>query len=270
MILPRSYLFVPGDRPERFLKALASGAHQVVIDLEDAVNPDAKEVARAALRDWLADAAPGTRVCVRVNGAQTEWHDDDLALAALPAVQSVMLPKTESASMVRAVKARLSACQPLLALVESVSGVLALREIVQSGMVARVAFGSVDFCTDAGMQDLDGALDAVRTAIVLESRYAGLPAPIDGVSTAIAEVDSILSDVTRARALGFGAKLCIHPKQVPSVNAGFLPSTIERTWAKRVVEAIAAGAHGAIAVDGKLIDKPLIDQARTILAQPEA
>jgi citrate lyase subunit beta/citryl-CoA lyase len=267
---PRSYLFVPADRPERFAKALASGADEVVIDLEDAVNPQDKERASAGLRSWLEAAAPGTGVCVRVNGTQTAWHAEDLALAALPAVRAIMLPKTESKAMVKAVRAGMRADQALIGLVESVAGILALREIAQSGAVARLAFGSVDFCTDAGMQDTDGSLLAVRTALTLESRFGGLPAPVDGVSVSIADADLIGRDVRQARALGFGAKLCIHPRQVEVVNAGFLPSAQERDWANRVMAAAAAGGHGAIAVDGKLIDKPLIEQARGILKQPLA
>ncbi|WP_153955414.1 HpcH/HpaI aldolase/citrate lyase family protein [Cupriavidus necator] len=269
MNLPRSYLFVPGDRPERFQKALASGAGQVIIDLEDAVNPEAKVDARAALRNWLETAAPVPGVCIRVNGTATNWHDEDLALASLPAVQAVILPKTESAAQVRAVRDRLAANQTLIALVESVAGILALREIAQSRAVGRIAFGSVDFCTDAGMQDLDGALNAVRTAIVLESRHACLPAPIDGVSTAIGDPDTVLTEATRARATGFGAKLCIHPSQVAPSNEGFLPTAAERLWARRVIDAIEGNTFGAIAVDGKLIDKPLIQSAHTILAQPK-
>ncbi|MRS98885.1 CoA ester lyase [Ralstonia pickettii] len=267
---PRSYLFVPADRPERFGKALASGADEVVIDLEDAVNPQDKVAARAGLKAWL-EAAPGeSKVCVRVNGTATAWHAEDLALAALPAVRSIMLPKAESAAMVLAVRQSMAAGRALVGLVESVSGVLALREIAQSGAVARLAFGSVDFCIDAGMQDEESALDAVRIAFTLESRLAGLAAPVDGVSVSLDDAGQISADTRRARALGFSAKLCIHPKQVAPVNAGFLPTEKERDWAARVVNAIEAGGRGAIAVDGKLIDKPLILLARRLLSQPVA
>lgn len=267
---PRSYLFVPADRPERFGKALASGADAVVIDLEDAVNPQDKATARAGLKAWLETAPAGTKVCVRVNGTATDWHADDLGLAALPAVHAIMLPKTESAAMVGGVREGMTPGQALVGLVESVAGVLALREIAQSGAVARLAFGSVDFCTDAGMQDEDGVLDPVRTAFTLESRLAGLGAPVDGVSVSLDDAAQIAADARRARQLGFGAKLCIHPKQVAPVNAGFLPTEQERDWATRVMSAMETGGRGAIAVGGKLIDKPLVLLARRILSQPAA
>jgi citrate lyase subunit beta/citryl-CoA lyase len=270
MTIPRSYLFVPGDRPERFDKALASGADEIIIDLEDAVAPQAKAAARAHVAEWLAGHGKGRTICLRVNGAQTEWHDADMGLTASPTIGAVMLPKAESATTLMDVKKRLQASQRLIALIESVAGILSLRAIAHSGAVERIAFGSVDFCTDAGMQDRFGALDSIRAAIALESRFARLEAPIDGVSTALDDAETLATDVARARALGFGAKLCIHPKQVAIVNRGFLPSAQEREWALKVVEAIERQPHGAVAVDGKLIDKPLVEQARLILAQPAA
>lgn len=262
----RSYLFVPADRPERFTKALSSGAGRVVIDLEDAVATAAKETARETLRSWLQAAPAGTVVCVRVNGTMTDWHDADMSLAALPAVDGIMLPKADGGAMAGQVRARMRDEQNLIALVETVGGILALRDLVCSGAVARVAFGSVDFCVDAGMRDTAGALDAVRTMLVLESRHAGLPPPIDGVSTSLDDATQIRAEVDRARALGFGAKLCIHPAQVAPVNAGFLPSADELAWASRVLDAMQSAGHGAIAVDGKLVDKPLVDLARRIVA----
>lgn len=270
MTSARSYLFVPGDRPERFDKALASGADEIVIDLEDAVAPQAKASARAHVAEWLARHGPGAPICLRVNGIQTEWHDADMALAASHAIRAVMLPKAESAEALIAVKTRLHASQRLIALVETVAAILSLRAIAQSGAIERIAFGSVDFCTDARMQDRFGALDSIRAAIALESRFAGLVSPIDGVSTGLDDADALATDVARARALGFSAKLCIHPKQVAGVNRHFLPSAQEREWALKVMAASENQLHGAVAVDGRLIDKPLVEQARLILAQPAA
>lgn len=266
----RSYLFVPADRPERFVKALNSGAGRVVIDLEDAVGTAVKEAARETLRAWLATAPAGTATCVRVNGTQTDWHEADMALADFPAVHDIMLPKADGASMVKAVRQRMRTGQSLIALVETVGGILSLRETAATGAVSRFAFGSVDFCIDAGMLDVGGSLDAVRTMLVLESRYARLPAPVDGVSTSLNDAVQVRAEADRARALGFGAKLCIHPTQVAPVNAGFLPSSAELEWAGRVLAAIENAGHGAIAVDGKLVDKPLVELAHRIVAQSDA
>jgi citrate lyase subunit beta / citryl-CoA lyase len=265
----RSYLFVPGDRPERFEKALASGTDRVVLDLEDAVAPAAKEKARDAIVRWLraTDDATSSRAIVRINGADAPWHADDVdALRALPAPVTAMLPKSERADIVEAVHARTGA--PVILLVETVAGLVNVRGIAACAGVKRIAFGSVDFCSDAGVEGDQEELDYVRSRLVIESRFAGLPAPIDGVTLALDDGERIRRDVARARRFGFGAKLCIHPKQVAAVNAGFSPTPDELAWAKRVLAACEnAGGRGAISVDGKLVDKPLIEKAQRLVAQ---
>jgi citrate lyase subunit beta / citryl-CoA lyase len=270
MGLERSYLFVPGDRPERFKKALGSGADRVILDLEDAVQPAAKDAAREVITGWLRARAgtDGSAIVIRINGVDTPWHADDLAAfgRGSDAIGGLMLPKTESVDAVKAVRERIG--NPLIALLETVAGLVHLRQIATCGAVSRIAFGSVDFCSDAGIEGDNEALDLVRSQLVIESRFAGLPAPIDGVSLALDDEERIRRDVARARRFGFGGKLCIHPKQVPSVNAGFSPSADDLAWAKRVVAAVEGSeGRGAIAVDGKLVDKPVLDRAHRLLAQ---
>lgn len=261
-----SYLFVPADRPERFAKALASGAHRVIVDLEDAVAPAAKAAARATLAAWLANPVAPEHVLVRVNGSTSAWHDEDMALAALPGTGGVMLPKSEDAATLAAIRARLRPAQELHALMETVAGLVRLRELAAVPGLTRIAFGSVDFCGDAGIGGDDRELDAIRTQLVIESRHAGLPAPVDGVALAIDDAALLDAEIQRARRFGFGAKLCIHPRQVDAVNRGFQPSEDECAWARRVLAALAAEPHGAVAIDGKLVDKPVIERARVILA----
>jgi len=263
----RSYLFVPGDRPERFEKALASGADQVIIDLEDAVASADKAQARANIRAWLAQRATAPQVVLRINGVGEAGHNEDVALGRLVGVAALMVPKAQSVSGLAGVAQALPPETKIIALVESVAGLMRLPDLVRVPGVERVGFGSIDFCLDAGMRDELGALDAVRSRIVLESRYAGLAAPIDGVSTAIDDAQLLQQDVARARAFGFGAKLCIHPRQVAAVNSGLMPSEQEVDWARRVMAAVAGDARGALQVDGKLIDKPLIELAESILAR---
>lgn len=272
-MIARSYLFVPGDRPERFAKALATGAHQVVIDLEDAVAIDAKVNAREQIAAWLDAGLPDAdreRVVVRVNAYGTPWHEEDVAMLRAASVLRVMVPKSEDAVQLADIVARSSAGVGLVALVESVAGVVRMREVAQCKGVARLAFGSFDFGVDAGI-DVGGdgmgrELDYVRSQFVIESRFAGLPAPIDGVTLATGDTDAIAADVLDARRFGFGGKLCIHPKQVDVVNGGFAPSEAECEWATRVLAALAENPRGAISVDGKLVDKPIVDRARRILA----
>jgi citrate lyase subunit beta/citryl-CoA lyase len=258
---PRSYLFVPGDRAERIAKARASGADAVVVDLEDAVAPGSKLAARDALAGALDAAQP---VALRINGVDTSWFADDARLCAHPGVAAVMLPKADSADAIAALRA---ACggKPVVALVETGAGIAGLAAMAGAG-IARFAFGSIDFQLDLDIADDDLALLPFRMQLVLASRLAELPPPIDGVTTALDDPVRIDADARRARALGFGAKLCIHPKQVAIVNAAFSPTAAELAWARRVVDAASAADGAAVAVDGKMVDAPVLARARRLLA----
>lgn len=267
-MIQRSYLFVPGDRPERFDKALASGAHAVILDLEDAVLPEHKLKARAAMREWLLQTQ--ARVWLRVNPADTPWHAEDCDLLGLTAVCGVMLPKAQDASDLARLANALRSDQSVIPLVESVAGWFNARGLAQVQGVHRLAFGSIDFMLDSGIQGDGEELDAVRTHLVLVSRLAGVLPPIDGICTAIHNAEQLESDVRRARRYGLGAKLCIHPKQIAGVHNGFLPTSIEVDWAHRVLNALANGTLGAITVDGKLVDKPIALRAQSILDEMAA
>lgn len=265
---PRSYLFVPADRVERIAKALAAGADAVIVDLEDAVAPASKEAARDSLRAWLQQA-PATSVLVRTNAPQTPWFEDDLFLCALPAVAGVIVPKAQdAASLVRVAAA--TPGRPVLPLVESAAGFDALREVAGAPGVQRLVFGSIDFQADLGIEGEDDALLYFRSQIVLASRLAGLQPPVDGVTTALDDPEAVARDTARARRLGFGAKLCIHPKQVATVNEGLSPSAQEIDWARRVLAAAQASAGAAVAVDGKMVDAPVLLRASTLLARAGA
>jgi citrate lyase subunit beta/citryl-CoA lyase len=264
-----SYLFVPGDRPERFSKALATAAHQVVIDLEDAVAPEAKIQAREGLANWLQAGLADIdkpRVLIRVNAYGTPWHEDDVRMVRASPVTRVMVPKAEAPGELADIAARCGEGVSLVALIESVTGVVQMRAIAHEKSVSRLAFGSFDYCVDANVEDTGRELDYVRSQFVIESRFAGLPAPIDGVTLSIDDAPLIDADVAGGRRFGFGAKLCIHPKQVEAVNRGFAPSEVDFAWAERVLAKLAENSQGAIAVDGKLVDKPIVDRAKRIIA----
>lgn len=263
-MMPRSYLFVPGDRLERCEKALASGADAVIVDLEDAVAPAKKDVAREALAAWLR---PEHKVVVRINAAGTPWFDADLALAARPGVAALMLPKAESAQAV--VRLVAAGARSVLPLIETAAGFEGLRTIASAPGVVRLVFGSIDFQLDLGMaHDGDDDADALlffRSQLVLVSRLAGLVPPVDGVSVAIDDAARIEADTRRARRLGFGAKLCIHPRQIEPVHAGFAPSLDEIDWARRVVAANERSGGAAVAVDGRMVDAPVLRRAQRLL-----
>lgn len=257
----RSYLFVPGDRPDRFDKAAASGADRVILDLEDAVRPEAKAVARDAVAGWGSRAG----AVVRINGAESPWFADDLALLRDAGIVEVMIPKADP-EVLRVVRETLGDDVEIIALIETVAGLLQLRQICSAARIGRLAFGNLDFSLDAGIDETDRELDPVRLQLVLESRFARLPAPIDGVLPALNDPTALASGVRRARSLGFSAKLCIHPSQVASVNDGFLPNADEIAWATRVLAAIEGAAGGAVSVDGKMVDRPVVERARALVA----
>jgi len=262
--IPRSYLFVPGDRPDRFLKALASGAHAVIVDLEDAVGPSRKEEARKAVAHWLDTAHP---VALRVNAAETEWFAEDAPLGRLPGVAAVMLPKTESVEQVRVLREHVGAGVPLLPMIESALGFAHSADIARAEGVQRLVFGSFDFQVDLAIDGDDDELLYFRSQLVLVSRLAGLLSPIDGVWTGIDDSEPLRAHTLRGRRLGFGGKLCIHPNQVPHVNACFQPTGDEVAWAKRVLEAVARSAGSAVALEGRMVDRPLLLKAEAILEE---
>lgn len=271
--IARSLLFVPGHQPARFDKACASGADAVVLDLEDAVPPDCKDEARSQVGAWLAarrgDAATPV-IGVRINAADTPWHAADVALcaAAGPGIEALMLPKAEDADVLRAIAIAVPSAA-LWPLIETARGIDRLAGIASAMHVQRLVFGSIDFQADLDIEvDEEGdghELLFFRSQIVLASRLAGLQAPIDGVSTSIDDHSRIEADARRARALGFGAKLCIHPKQVAAVNQGFSPVPERIAWAQRVLAADAASGGAPVAVDGKMVDRPVVLKAQAVL-----
>lgn len=261
----RSYLFVPGNRPERFAKALGAGADVVIIDLEDAVAEADKALAR---QNVVAAIASGASVCVRINAYGTPWFAADLQMLSAVEVQSVMLPKAESAEALQALRGATQA--PVIALIETALGVHQALEVARQPGVQRIAFGSVDYQLDINSDGSDEALLYARSQIVVASRVAGIEAPIDGVSVALDDEQALRNESAKGRALGFAGKLCIHPRQVALVNQLFAPSEREIAWAREVVQAFAQSSNGAVSVGGEMVDLPVLLKARKILLQVES
>ena len=270
LALARSFLFVPATRPERFSKALASGADAVIIDLEDAVAAGEKAQARQLLAQaWPSLAASGRdRVLVRVNAASTAWHGDDLTLLHGLGVVNVVVAKAEHVDQLLNVAVVLGAACVLVPLIESVAGLDAVNALARSPQVLRLAFGNLDFQADAGLacgRD-EAELMPVRLALLLASRRAQLPSPIDGVTADLQDAVQLERDLLRSRSGGFGAKLCIHPSQVAPANATFTPSPAEMDWARRVIAASQAAGGGVVSLDGRMVDAPVLRLAQRTLA----
>lgn len=275
--LARAFLFVPADRPERHARALATGAGGVIVDLEDAVAPERKVQAREQLAASFAalPAEDRRRLLVRINAAGTPWHDDDCAqigaLAAQGVIAGIVLPKAERAADLSRLAEAAGPSAALVPLIESAAGLAAVDELAAGPQVLRLAFGNLDFQADLGLAcDADEAeLVPVRLALLLASRRAGLPAPIDGVTPDWRDAARLTADTARARRGGFGAKLCIHPDQVAPVHAALGPTAQELAWARRVVEAIRAAGGGVVSLDGRMVDAPVVRLAERLLALEE-
>lgn len=278
--MPNAYLFVPGNRPERFAKACASGAGAVIVDLEDAVAPEDKAAARAAVGAALSSASMSPSspqpLFVRVNSPDTAWFKDDVEMCREASASNgtgdyslagIVLPKAERPEDIAYVVERVGPTIPILPLIETAQGIWNAHRLAQCPSVQRLVFGSIDFQVDLGIDGEGDELLYFRSQLVLASRVAGIKSPVDGVTTALDDPGQLQADTTRARKLGFGGKLCIHPRQVEIVNACFRPGEEEIRWAQRIMAAAASANGAAVAVDGKMVDKPVLLRAQAILAQ---
>lgn len=267
LLTARSFLFVPADRPERYAKALASGADIVVIDLEDAIAHDAKDRARMLLDAAWSDFDHEDRVVIRINGLDSVELADDAALCTSLGPAGVMVPKAESAEALEALHERLGEI-PLVPMIESAVGYREIDAIARSNGTLRLAFGHVDFQADLGM--VPGAdqpeLAPARFGFVVASRAAGIAGPIDSITLETSKSSEIVQATRRGIRFGFTGKLCIHPDQIGPVHDAFAPSAEDAAWARRVVEAAESSKGGAVKIDGRMVDRAVILLAERVLA----
>lgn len=280
----RSLLFVPADRPSRIETALTSQADAVIVDLEDAVRPERRDAARAALPAALVGARKP--VFVRVNALASRDYAADVDAALDAGATGIMLAKFVPGEPAATLDDDLSAREvrhgratPLavIGLIESAAGVIGLMSAaVLPRRVTQLAWGAADLHLDIGLspRSTGGIAEFAMAALVLASRAAQLPAPLDSpfffVERDAADhgVEELAEEVARARALGFGGKLCIHPRQVAAVNDGFALTPGEHAWALTVIAAwdnASRADRGAIAVAGELVDEAVIRRARQLL-----
>ncbi|WP_338523844.1 CoA ester lyase [Pseudomonas batumici] len=269
--LPISYLFVPGNRPERFAKAVDARPDAIILDLEDAVHPDSKAASRAAIWVWQESTpVTGCQRYIRLNDVNSRFFAQDMTwlgdMRYPERCAGIFLPKVECPETLSRVVERLRAWHPdlqIVAIIETAKGLQQVEAIAGIPGVTRLAFGSLDFSLDIDCRQIPEAFLFARNRIVLASRTARLPAPIDGVTPAISDMAVVARESHYARALGFGAKLCIHPAQLDTVQRAFLPDARQLAWADRVLSAVAGGSH-AVQVDGEMVDLPLIEQAQRL------
>jgi len=262
-------LFVPGDRSDRFAKAKAAGADAVIIDLEDAVLPDAKSRALAAVLEALAPSrrGEGFHALVRVNSTGSPTYNAEIeALLSLAersghGLRGLMVPKAEDPVALRQLSQKLPTGLALVPLIESAIGLVSALELAQVPGVTRLAFGAIDFALDINADDDDRFLDYARSQVVIASRAAGIAAPYDSPCTKIVDIARVAASARRARGFGFGGKLCIHPAQVSTVQVAFAPTIDEIEWAQSIV----GTRGGATQYRGEMIDRPVTERAKRIL-----
>ena len=267
----RSALFVP-LADERFLdKAHERGADALLLDLEDSVPPPQKMAARARLPDAARRlAAQGATVMVRINSLP-EWFAEDLNAAAQTPAAVIFLPKVESVEQVLAAERLLGANEAkLVAMLESPAAVLAAVEISRAGTrLAGLVFGSEDYCGVLGIASSAAALDWPAQMVATAARARGLAAiGLPGPVAEIADIDAFTRLLEKAKAMGFTGCTCIHPKQVAAANKVYTPAAGEIALAKEIVSAFEAALRegkGAFALHGRMIDAPIVDQARATL-----
>lgn len=264
----RTFLFVPGNRPERYIKAVNSAADAVVLDLEDAVPSDQKSEARRAITgEWASLQAQKKPVVVRINGPQLDAGREDLQwLSELNFCPVVMVAKANGADTLRLVgEVRPDAW--LMPLIESAEGYARLGEIASVQNVLRLVLGHIDFMADAGIQCATDQreLDPLRFSMAMQTRLHGLSSPVDGVTVDIDDDALLRADTSRALRFGFGGKLCIHPRQIEAVHAAFAPTPEDVDWAQRVLEGNRQAGGAAFQLDGQMVDAPVVIQAQRIL-----
>lgn len=271
----RSYLFVPGDRPERFEKAASAGADAVIVDLEDAVAPQGKAKARAAALEWIAGRSPeGSAVFLRLNGLRTSAGITDLAAVmeaapAMPGLAGLLLPKARAAdvAVVSDLLDQAAVACELGALVETVEGIEEAFALARtSARVSFLMFGGADLAAELGVEIAWDPLLASRARLVAAAAAAGR-ACLDMPWVALADLDGEAAEMRKSFALGFTARAAIHPAQPPRINAMLTPQPAELDQARRVMAAFAASGGSACLLDGRLIERPTIERSRRALAR---
>lgn len=263
------FLFVPATRLERVSKAVNSGADAVIIDLEDAVAGEDKAIIREHLHDFLMhwDWQGFSRLWLRINGTQTEAFAQDIQLIHdIPQLAGVALPKVNDKAMVEQLTTLTD--KPVIAMIESATGVLNIGSIAGAKGVFALSYGCLDLLTSLGITPhthaADVMMDKIRTELVLHSSHHGLHPPIETIFPDFDNPEQFLAFANHAQAFGFGGQLLIHPKQVATLKQ-LLTNPKSLAFAKKVVEIYESTHQAVFAVDGQMVDMPVILWAKGVV-----
>ena len=265
----RSLLFAPGNDERKLRNAMEAGADAVVADLEDAVPVAEKAAARTLAARLLAETETSALKMIRVNGVDTEFCQDDLVFVAGVDLAAIVVPKASPDAL-----ERLADGPPVVAIVETAAGLRNACETASHPRTAALVLGAVDLGLELGLEPRADrhALLFARSKVVVDSAAAGVRPPFDAVYLDVEDADGLEAEARYARSLGFGGKACIHPAQVTVVNRVFAPDEEDVERARRIVAAYDEGVRegrGAVALDGKMVDLPVVEQARRVLAASE-
>ncbi|WP_207457138.1 CoA ester lyase [Azospirillum sp. SYSU D00513] len=277
----RSLLYMPGSNPRALEKGRSLPADGLILDLEDAVTPDAKAGARQAIRDALAAGGYGGReLAVRVNGPYSPWGYEDLVMAASSGADAVLLPKVESADAVRQAEAVLRAHgspegQRIWCMMETPLGMLNAKEIAgASPKLGALVMGTSDLAKDLQAAHTRERLPMITSLglCLLAARAYGL-AILDGVHLDLEDDEGFRQSCRQGRELGFDGKTLIHPKTIAACNEAFAPTAEELDYSRRIIDAharAAAEGKGVVLVDGKLVENLHVENARRLVALAQA
>jgi citrate lyase subunit beta / citryl-CoA lyase len=278
MDLLRSLLYVPADSSRKLMSARSLRPDALILDLEDAVSPDRKLEARGLIAGELGHAAEFTaKILVRVNRFGSPFLDDDLRATVRPQVYGVVLPKCSEASEVARVEGTILELErqngipggsaKLILMIETAKGVANARELAgASSRVIALTFGAEDYCADMGIVRTKAGNEIVfaRSLIALAAKAEGLEA-IDGVFTDYKDTAGLFEETQRIKQMGFTGKTLIHPQQIDVVHSALAPSEEEIAWAEEVVSTFQKAGEGIVVVRGKMIDEPVVTQAKRVL-----
>ena len=263
----RSLLFAPGSDERKLRRALQTGADAVIADLEDAVAPARKDEARALVARVFGDEGSAAAAMVRVNGTDSPHFERDLELVRRLPLQAIVLPKATPES----VDALGPDGPPVIAIVETAQGLRLAYETASHPRVEALVLGAVDLGLELGLESRPDGQEVLfaRSKLVMDSAAAGIRGPFDLVHVDVRDEEGLEAESRLARSLGFRGKACIHPAQVDIVNAVFAPGEDELARARRIVESYTQGiaeGRGAVALDGEMIDLPVFERARLLIA----
>jgi citrate lyase beta subunit len=269
-LLYRSLMFTPGTHAERLLKSLNSEADALIWDIEDAVHPDDKPAAREVIQEVLEkmEGTPAKPIFIRINQIGTPWFEDDARLAGHPHVRGIVLPKTEKAADVEQALKLMGRNGELIALIETAVGIRDLQDILESPYITGVALGAVDLAVDLNLELTDSGAELLyaKSRIVTLARAAGVQGIFDSVFPDFQNSESLRTRACMTKTTGFNGQMCIHPVQIPIIHEVYTPNPLDVDWAKRVINALKNEAKGlgVFTVDGKMVDRPVIERAKQI------